>query len=253
MANDMLSYILKNLPEFMSKGADLIINIAKGFIDNLPEIVSAVVKMITEFIATIAENLPDILQQGIEIIGKLVAGLIQAIPDVVAAIPKIISAITDEFGKHDWLEIGTNIVKGIASGILGALGVVTDAIKKVGNSIVSGAKKFFKIASPSKLFRDEIGSNIGKGLALGLTDSIPVVEKAMSDVDDALITSGLTSDIGFGMGGMPQTLPALLPATDNKNMTIVLELDGYQFGRAVYKYNQNEMQRVGVNLAGGFA
>jgi hypothetical protein len=35
--------------------------------------------------------------------------------------------------------------------------------------------------------------------------------------------------------------------------TIILELDGVQFAKAVYKANRDETQRVGVRLAGGYA
>lgn len=200
MANDMLSYILKNLPEFMSKGADLIINIAKGFIDNLPEIVSAVAEMIAKFIATIAENLPDILQQGVEIIGKLVAGLIQSIPDVVAAIPKIISAITDEFGKHDWLEIGTNIVKGIADGITGGLGLIKDAAVSAAKTAFKKAKDFLKIESPSKLMRDKVGRYISEGIAVGIEDNLNSITNSMNDVADLVSQPMSVGEIGMTGG-----------------------------------------------------
>lgn len=199
MANDMLDYILKNLPKFMEKGSELVGKIADGFIKNLPQIVEAVVKMVSQFIATIADNLPQILEQGIKIIGKLVAGLIEAIPDVVAAIPKIISAITDEFGKHDWLEIGTNIIKGIADGITGGLGLIKDAAVSAAKTAFKNAKDFLKIASPSKLMRDQVGRYISEGIAVGIEDNLNSITNSMNDVAD-LVSQPI--DVGeVGMTG----------------------------------------------------
>lgn len=195
MANDMLDCILINLPQFMSKGADLLINIANGFIDNLPQIVAAVVQMITQFIATIAQNLPQILQQGVIIIGKLVAGLTQAIPQVVAAIPKIISSIVTEFGKYNWLKIGTDIIKGIAKGITGAAGEIARAAKDAANRAFEAAKDFLGIHSPSRLMRDQVGRYISEGIAVGIEDNLNSITNSMNDVAD-LVSQPITPTVG---------------------------------------------------------
>lgn len=199
MANDMLNYILKNLPQFMSKGADLLINIVNGFINNLPQIVAAVVQMISQLVSTIAQNLPQILQQGVEIIGKLVAGLIQAIPKVVAAIPKIISSIVTEFGKYDWLKIGTDIIKGIAKGITGAAGEIARAAKNAAKKAFDAAKDFLGIHSPSRLMRDQVGRYISEGIAVGIEDNLNSITNSMNDVAD-LVSQPI--DVGeVGMTG----------------------------------------------------
>jgi hypothetical protein len=46
-------------------------------------------------------------------------------------------------------------------------------------------------------------------------------------------------------------LPIIQP-TASRNLTVILELDRMQLGKAVYKLNNEETQRVGVKLAGGF-
>ena len=51
---------------------------------------------------------------------------------------------------------------------------------------------------------------------------------------------------------MKQALQEVLDNTgSNRNITIVLEMDGIEFARAVYKANNQEKQRVGVQLAKG--
>ena len=41
--------------------------------------------------------------------------------------------------------------------------------------------------------------------------------------------------------------------TDSNNITVILELDNREFGRAVYKANNQESQRVGIKLGGAYA
>lgn len=200
MANDMLNYILQNLPQFMSRGADLLTNIANGFTNNLPQIVSAVVKMITQFIATIAQNLPNILQQGVVIIGKLVAGLIQAIPQIVAAIPMIISTIVNTFGKYDWLSIGINIIKGIASGIANTAGLIADAARNAAKKAFDAAKAFLGIHSPSRLMRDQVGRYISEGIAVGIDQNVDSIEDSMRNISDLVAQPMSVGEVGFAGG-----------------------------------------------------
>ena len=117
--------------------------------------------------AAILSNLPQIIESGIKIIGAIISGLIQSIPDLIAAIPQIISAIWDTLTSVNWGEIGINILKGLANGILGAVGEVVDAAKQAAGRIANAFKDFFDINSPSGWAEDEIAGNIMKGFPPG--------------------------------------------------------------------------------------
>ena len=106
--------ILPMLPTVWQAGTDLLLKLVDGVVKNLPSIISAAGIAIGKFILVIGQNLPKILQTGIEILGKLAAGLIKAIPDLVGKIPQIIRSIQDAFKDTDWLEVGKNIIRGIA-------------------------------------------------------------------------------------------------------------------------------------------
>ena len=196
----VISFIGQNYPKFIQSGLQLLGKIAEGFIKNLPEITKAVVQMIAQLVATIAQNLPKILQQGIEIIGKLVAGLIQAIPQVVAAIPKIISTIVDTFGEYDWLSIGINIIKGIASGIANAAGLIADAARNAAKNAFEAAKNFLGIKSPSKLMRDQVGRYISEGIAVGIDQNVDSIEDSMRNISDLVAQPMSVGEVGFAGG-----------------------------------------------------
>jgi len=73
------------------------------------------------------------------------------------------------------LELGTNIINGIAAGIKNGAGIVADAARDAASAAFDAAKKFLGIESPSKLMRDQIGVNFSKGMAEGIMDGLPSV------------------------------------------------------------------------------
>ena len=65
--------------------------------------------------------------------------------------------------------IGKNIIQGLVNGIKSGVGAVGKAISEVAGNIKSKIKGALGIHSPSRWMRDEIGVNIDKGLAKGIT------------------------------------------------------------------------------------
>lgn len=165
--------LLSSLPSVLQSGVQMILRLVDGIINNLPAIVSAAAQAIARFIASIASNLPQILSTGIKIIGELASGLIRAIPNLVGKIPQIISAIKDAFLSVDWLSVGVNIIKGIASGVASAAGQLVDAAVGAATDALNWVKSKLGIHSPSRVFRDQVGKNMALGIGVGFEDNIP--------------------------------------------------------------------------------
>lgn len=182
--NGFVTTILNNLPSILSAGIQLLLSLVNGIINSLPTIVSAALSGIASFINTIVSNLPKILQTGIKLLGQLAAGLIKAIPDLIGKIPQIIKSITNAFTSVDWASVGLNIIKGIASGLANAGGLIIDAAKTAAKNAFDAAKEFLGIRSPSRLFRDVIGKNMALGMAVGFDGDIPAeaVEEGLDKV-----------------------------------------------------------------------
>ena len=177
------AFLLQNLPTILQAGADLLLGLVNGIISNLPEIVIAAVQGVTQFITTIAGMLPQVLQQGIEIIFKLIAGLVQAIPDLIAAVPQIISAIVDTIMEVDWLQLGLDILDGIAKGITNGVSNLISALWGAVSDAIQWVKDQLGIKSPSKLMADVIGKNMALGIGVGFEDNIPDVDMADAVLD----------------------------------------------------------------------
>lgn len=200
--DQLLTIISDNGPAMLSSGISLVSQMASGLIQNIPSLVSAIAGGLASLIATIAKHLPQLLSSGIQLIGQMAAGLIQAIPQAVAAIPKIISGIVSAFRQFEWLSIGGDIIRGVASGISGAASAIGKALLDAAKNAWSSVKSFFGIASPSKLMANTIGKFIPPGIAVGiegnmgpLTDTMKGLAKTTVDAwnTDALQNASYTT------------------------------------------------------------
>lgn len=88
---------------------------------------------------------------------------------------------TDQFSA-----VGSALMQGLRSGILGAAGQIAAAAVDVVRRAIDAAKALAGIASPSRVFM-EIGSFMGEGLALGMEGSTSRVELAADRMADAAI------------------------------------------------------------------
>ncbi len=89
--------------------------------------------------------------------------------------------------KVNLVQIGKDIINGLAKGV----GDMKDAVKKkiedIAKSIPEWAKKILDIRSPSRVMR-QIGLWTGEGLVIGLNESSPKVNQAMSNIGDGILT-----------------------------------------------------------------
>jgi phage-related protein len=182
MISTLAGAIMTNLPTILEKGMLLIAKIAEGFIQNLPAIIAALLQMFNNIQMSIISHLPEMIEGGLKLIGKLAAGIIRAIPEVIRAMVQIHDSIKNSMKNVDWAELGKNIIRGIINGIKALASEVTGAIKDVVNQGLKAAKEALGIASPSKVFRDEVGKWIPAGVAVGIQANTQDVTGAIEDM-----------------------------------------------------------------------
>ena len=188
----IVNTLLDNINLLIDAALQLAIGIATGLINALPTIVSKIPEIVVAIITALLKALPQFLNTGVQLIHALLSGIVKTATSIpkalVNAAKKAISAVKN----IDWKSLGINIIKGIARGMLGSVGLIVDAARNAARRAFNAAKSFLGIQSPSKLFRKQIGENIGKGMALGIRDSESDVVSAMDALDDALATSDFT-------------------------------------------------------------
>lgn len=99
------------------------------------------------------------------------------------------------------VSIGSQIVQGIINGITGSIGQVGSAILGGVKGAIADVKNMLGIHSPSRLFRDQIGRNIGLGLAQGISNSQAAVMASMNDMASGVASTRFTTpDVAAGYG-----------------------------------------------------
>lgn len=183
LLTDLLNYLAEHQDDIFDSGVMLLENFIIGITNGLPDLITAAAGLIAKFAAALISHLPDILKCGAAMLTTLVDGIIRSIENLaeaaIACIAKLVGVWDgnmDEFGH-----IGENIVSGLLNGIKGAWNSLTKWVSDGINGLVSGVKGLLGIHSPSKVF-SEIGLNICRGLAEGLTTNAPLAEDAAKQV-----------------------------------------------------------------------
>lgn len=256
-----VSGLLSALPSVLQSGVQMVLRLVDGIINNLPAIVSAAAQAIARFVASVASNLPQILSTGIKIIGELASGLIRAIPNLVGKIPQIISAIKDAFLSVDWISVGVNIIKGIASGVASAAGQLVDAAVSAATDALNWVKSKLGIHSPSRVFRDQVGKNMALGIGVGFEDNIPYKDmekqanKMVSRIQGAAL--GVTTSASPTASGYVASRSAvrttdngeLLYAVDrlsrlaNRPLEIINKIDSVETSRVLATPMEKQMEK----------
>lgn len=113
----------------------------------------------------------DMAQEGLDAATEFGNNLIEAAKDI----------------PNKMMEIGSDIVEGVWSGIKGAKDKFVSDVKGFFSSIVSGVKENLDIHSPSGVFADEVGKWIPLGILEGVEETMPLTTHEINDIiDDGL-------------------------------------------------------------------
>ena len=200
-----------NAPKLLVGGVQLIWTIVQGIISAIPTLIANIPKIFEAFLAVwtalnwvnLGKNVIEFIRNGIE---QLTNNLPQALKDIGAkaiewfkgvdwanagtqainfirsailgmatAVPQTVLSIAKQawnwFNSVDWVSLGSNIIDGIVQGLKDGVRWIKDAAISVAQKAKDAAEDLLGIASPSKVFRYEIGQMIPKGLALGIDDA----------------------------------------------------------------------------------
>ena len=256
----LIDTISGKLPAILNGAVEIINTLVDGLINNLPQIINATVELIGAILSAIITNLPQIMTAGVQIILKLVSGLISAIPHVISGVAKVAKKIISTFKDTNWLEVGINIIKGIAKGISSAAGQLWNAAKGVLGGFKDKVLGFFGIHSPSR-WGSWVGRMLDTGVAKGIKGKARLIAnqaKMMFDTVSSYVSDisnlGMQYSFAGEMGAI--TVDHYVDYNDNyinsnggdadKNeyyFNITNEMDGKEISKATYKYDQENTKK----------
>ena len=136
---------------FADLGLTLLKTIAQGVIANIPVFIQTIPTIIENLAGIVNDNAPKVMKVGMEIIKALALGIIKGIPVLIANIPKILKAMVALFKAFNWINLGRVVVKGIATGLRAAGGMLKSAISKPINAVKSAIVAGFAAAKEKAL------------------------------------------------------------------------------------------------------
>lgn len=176
-----------NAASFVDAGLNLITQLLNGLIAGLPDLIAYVPDIIINICGIINDNMPKILGEGVAIIVQLVVGIVKAMPDLLANWKKILQAVLSVISAINWLNIGKNILTGVANGV-----------KSMGSSMLNAFKGGFSSALawikslPSQAV--QWGKNLIQSFINGLTGKGGVATIATAGATIAETASGEDAD-----------------------------------------------------------
>ena len=193
LLTELLNYLADHQDDIFDSGVQLLENLIIGITDSLPNLITSAANLIARFAAALISHLPDLLQCGASLLQAIVNGILLGIANLgeaaIACVAKIVGVWDGSY--TEWGNIGTNIVLGIKNGIIGAWDGLVSGVKSKVAGMVDSVKGLLGIHSPSKVF-DEIGMNICKGLAQGLTTNGELAKDAAAQVVASVTNTATT-------------------------------------------------------------
>jgi len=99
--------------------------------------------------------------------------------------------------------VGGDLVGGIKRGIEDSWHTVVDSISGLASHLPSPIKKFFGIASPSKLMAKEIGGPLAQGIGVGFINEKPFILNQMKDISNAISAYKFATPVLPAIGTLP--------------------------------------------------
>lgn len=158
-----------NAASFVDAGLNLITQLLNGLVAGLPDLIAYVPDIIINICGIINDNMPKILGEGVAIIVQLVVGIVKAVPDLLANWKKILQAVLSVISTINWLNIGKNILTGVANGVKSMGSSMLNAFKGGFSSALAWIKSLPSQAVQwgKNLIQSFINGLTGKGGAVG--------------------------------------------------------------------------------------
>ena len=195
---DLVNTLLDNIDEVIECGIQLLVALTDGIFNALPELISRLPEIIVKIVAKLIELTPQLLSCVARLMVSIGTGMIRYSVEIVSRIPQVIKSIVNALlqGVKDMSNVGLNLVKGIWSGISGSLDWIKNKIKGWVGSVTKFIKKLFGINSPSKLFKDEIGTNLALGIGDGFRDTMKDVSQDMANAIPTEFDTSVNANYG---------------------------------------------------------
>lgn len=155
----------------------------------IKSIVSTAIKLVLTIIITTFKNILSTADTIWNAIKSTISKAINGAKDAVSGAIDKIKGFFTSLGDINLFEIGQQVIQGFVNGISNATKWVYDTIMGLVGDVTGWLKKAFKIGSPSRLLRDEIGEWLPPGIAVGVERTADVAIKSVSTLQGDMMSA----------------------------------------------------------------
>lgn len=248
--------LIANLPMIIDAAIQLVTALMNGLIDNIDQIIDAGVQLVIALVTALIENAPKLISSAIQLVVTLAGALIDNLPKILAAGWKLVSGLAKAVWDHrdDLVDAGGQLIMGLVKGIGNLAAKAWNAAVSVAKGIVNKVKGALGIHSPSKVMAQEVGQYIPAGVAVGITDNMKPITKAVDAMTaatamsiPAVDTSAFSSSVSaLNNSVQGATLSSNLDVnyTHKQTIEVPLYIDGREVARATANPMQTELNRL---------
>lgn len=240
IVTNIADVINQNATRLLLTAAELIVQLGIGLIRaiptlvaNIPAIIEAIVKAFFAFQwVNLGSTLISAVSNGVRSMG---GAMRQAAADVSEALAGKLRELPTRL-----LQIGKDVVAGLANGIKGAIPNLLKAAREMSANLLANVKSVFKIQSPSKVMRDEVGAMLVAGVAEGIEDNASVAVDAVKDLGDDILAKakGISNFTGLFTG---------VEAEDISGKDLISNLESQMEAIRKYRDNLEALKEKGVS------
>ena len=182
--------LVQSIPKIISIVGQLFTNIWNRMQNENNKILSGVTSFLTNMINKVKSLFENIKTS----VANVFTHIQNSISTIKTKVGTIVSGIISTIGTlpSQVVSIGKNLITGLWNGINDKVDWLTNKIRSMGSAITKAIKKVLGIASPSKLWKNEVGAMLALGLGEGYMDT-------MEDVKEDMAMS--MNDLTYSMNG----------------------------------------------------
>ena len=190
LVGSIATTLIQSIPKIISIVGQLFTNIWNRMQSENNKILSGVTSFLTNMINKVKGLFENIKTSVVNVFTHIQ----NSISTIKTKMGTIVSGIISTIGTlpSQVVSIGKNLITGLWNGINDKVDWLTNKIRSMGSAITKAIKKVLGIASPSKLWKNEVGAMLALGLGEGYMDT-------MEDVKEDMAMS--MNDLTYSMNG----------------------------------------------------
>ncbi len=241
-----------NLPTLVSAGVTLTISLVTGILSATPELIAAIPDILMAIFNGLRDGWPALKAACTELLSMVINGIVGAYNDLKQAAQNAIQHVKDGFNARiqeakNW---GRDLVQNFINGLIEKWQALKDQVKAMAQTVKDFLGFSEPVAGPLSDFHT-YAPDMVELWNQGLRENESKIRQQLS-------TTFAIGDQMRAMAPVPQYVQqtedaAARAQTGPRQLVVVMELNRSVVGRVVYDLNNEETQRVGVQLAGGMA